>query len=152
MSKSGPVIIVEKDITLKLLYQTILKDIKVRNQLLFFETANEALFYLKNASEDPFLIICNTVLPRMSGLDLKRKINNSAYLKTKSTPFILFSESASRTLMNRAFELGINGLFTKATNYEDLKYNFSAIVNYWSESLEYNHWINKDVHAQALTA
>lgn len=152
MSKSGPVIIVEKDRTLKLLYQTILKDIKVMNQLLFFETAYEALFYLKKAAEDPSLIICNAALTRMNGLDMKQKINNSAYLKSKSTPFILFSESASGTLMNRAFELGINGLFTRATNYEDLKYNFSAIVNYWSESLEYNHLINKDVHTQALSA
>ncbi|MGZ3899219.1 MAG: response regulator [Bacteroidia bacterium] len=135
------IIIVEKDRSLKLLYQTILKDLKLKNQFVFFECANEALNHISKAIEKPFLIISNYDLPRMKGLDLKKKLVNNPALRQLVIPFILIGDKPSREIINRAHELGIDGFFDRNTNYDNLKFNFKTIIDNYLEQPAPDIWL-----------
>ncbi|MBA3663248.1 MAG: hypothetical protein H0W61_03445 [Bacteroidetes bacterium] len=135
-----PIIIVEKDNNLKLLYQTILKELKLKNPFLFFECANDALNYVSKTIEKPLLIISNNNLTRMKGLDLKRKLMKCPVLSQLAIPFILVDDKPSREIINQAHKLGIDGFFDRDTSYEDLKFNFQTILARYLEQPAAQNW------------
>jgi CheY-like chemotaxis protein len=131
-SKPGPLIIVEDDSDDQEIFKEIFENLKVSNTILFFSDGTEALSYLQTTTEQPFLIICDINLPKMNGLEFRIEINNDVRLRKKSIPFVFFSTNATGDTVQRAYDLTVQGYFTKSSTLEELQDTLGMIIKYWT--------------------
>lgn len=130
-SRNGPIILIEDDIDDQDVIRQLLGELGVQNELKLFETCPEALNYLMDTADKPMLIISDINVPGMSGLDMRRKITESARLRKKSIPFIFLSTSSKIESVETAYELQVQGYFEKPNNISDLKALLRMLLDYW---------------------
>ena len=139
MKKQGPFVIVEDDLDDQDMVRIILQeDLGVSNELLFFDRVAPALSFLIETRQQPFIILSDVNLPNMSGLDLRRRINENDYLREKSIPFVFFTTSANKKDVREAFLMTVQGYFEKPHTVNTLRDTLRIIINYWDTSLHPN--------------
>ena len=137
MLKIGPIILIDDDTEDHAINLEVLKDIGIRNEILTFTRCEEVYHFLgSNPEVRPFLIISDINLPKLNGIELKKMIDNDPVLKRKSIPFIFYSTSGNKTIVEKAFEQNIQGFFIKENNLADIRRSFEMIFNYWQKSLQ----------------
>jgi CheY-like chemotaxis protein len=130
--KSGPIIVLEDDADDKEVLEGILKELNVKNKLVWFSGSEAAFQYLKTTSEQPFIIISDVNIPRENGIEFKRRIDNDPYLRKKSIPFVFYSTSVKEETVTEAYsELTVQGFFKKGNSLEEIKRHIKLIVDYW---------------------
>jgi len=131
---SKPVLIVDDDSDDREFILEAWKELKYPNQLIFFKNAEEVLKFLNNEKAIPFLILCDVNLPKMNGFELKEKLLKESHTKYASIPFVFWSSSISNEQVQKAYDLGVNGIFIKENNFKSLKEVLTDIMNYWVKS------------------
>jgi len=135
MIPTGPIVLIEDDNDDALTMQEALKDLKIGNEFVYFPNTILAMKYLKETEQQPFLIICDVNMPFQNGLDFKRDIDNHPELKKKCIPFIFYSTSANSEEVSKAFlQMSIQGFFKKASSYDQILNDITAIIEYWKKS------------------
>ncbi|MEO6549127.1 MAG: response regulator [Ferruginibacter sp.] len=135
MSSKGPIVLIEDDKDDALTMQEVLKDLKIENEFVYFPNTILALKYLNETEQQPFLIICDVNMPFQNGLDFKRDIDDHPELKKKCIPFIFYSTSANAVDVSKAFlQMSIQGFFKKATSFDQILSDITAIIDYWKKS------------------
>src|SRR3982751_3474681 len=109
----GPIIIVEDDKDDQEVYAETIEAIGIPNEIRFFNDAETVLNYLLDTEEQPFIIISDINMPGMTGLTLKKCIQEDPYLCTKGIPFVFISTNASRVSVRHAHALSVQGYFEK---------------------------------------
>jgi CheY-like chemotaxis protein len=127
----GQIIIIEDDEDDQEVYVECLKAIGIPNEICFFDNAKDALDYLLNTEEQPFIILSDINMPGMSGLELKKQIQDDPYLCTKGIPFVFISTNASSVSVRHAHALSVQGYFEKPTSIEAIKLMFRTLFDYW---------------------
>jgi CheY-like chemotaxis protein len=136
MQNKGPVILIDDDADDHSLTVEVLKDIGVKNPILTFTKCEEAYQYLiASGDEQPFLIISDINLPKLNGIELKKMIDGNPSLRKKSIPFIYYSTSGNKTLVDKAYENNIQGFFLKESSLEKIKTSLAKVIDYWGQSL-----------------
>jgi CheY-like chemotaxis protein len=138
-SRSGPIIIIDDDIDDQDILKEAIVEIGIRNEVKCFTDSNEALYYLIDTTDKPFLIICDLNIPVMDGLELRRKINESDRTRKKSIPFIFFTTFPARAAIEEAYEMMVQGYFKKPNSIQEIKETLKTIVNYWLICLHPNN-------------
>jgi CheY-like chemotaxis protein len=140
MSKDGPIIIVDDDPDDQHLAKEVINSIGMANPVLPFYTALDALKYLMNEMEDqPFIILSDINLPKMNGIELKKAIEANDELCKRAIPFVFYSTSGEKSIVDKAFELQVQGFFVKANSLEEMRRNFRIIFDYWRVSRHPNN-------------
>jgi len=135
MIPNGPIVLIEDDNDDVLTMQEALKDLKIGNEFIYFPNTILALKYLKDTEQQPFLIICDVNMQFQNEIDFKRVIDNHPELKKKCIPFIFYSTSANSDDVSKAFlQMSIQGFFKKASSYEKILNDITAIIEYWKKS------------------
>jgi len=130
--RSGPIIIVEDDADDKDVMEDAIKELQYQNRLMWFNNCDDAWQYLKTTAEQPFIIFSDINLPRQSGLEFKRQIDNDPQLRRKSIPFIFYSTSVNQDTVNEAHvKMTVQGFFQKGNSYEEMKNTLRIILDYW---------------------
>lgn len=131
---TGPIIIVDDDPDDHFIASEAIHELGMPNEVISFFTCEEALEWLMlHMSEQPFIIICDVNMPKMDGMSLKRSIEGTPELKRKSIPFVYYSTAASRNIINEAYELQVQGFFTKGQTISEVGRIFKMIFTYWQE-------------------
>ena len=132
MSKSGPILLIEDDADDKGIFEEVLKELNISNQLIWFTKSDEAIHYLKATSEQPFIIFSDVNLPGQNGIEFKRQLDHDEELRKKSIPFIFYSTSVNQATVNEAYtSLTVQGFFQKGNSYEEIKTMIKQIIDYW---------------------
>ena len=133
MSRPGTIVLVDDDLDDEEMIRDVLRELAIPNPLLHFDDPNNALQYLKETTEKPFLILSDVNMPGQDGIAFKRKIDADPVLRSKSIPFIFFSTAANKEAIDTAYkELTVQGFFQKSTSYEELLFLVKLVVDYWS--------------------
>lgn len=127
----GPIVIIEDDVDDQELLKEVLLSLQVPNTIKIFSDCDSAYQYLETTTEKPFLIFSDINLPRMSGADLKRKINANPEVRRKSIPFIFLTTTSNHHAVLDGYESLAQGFFTKPNTIEALKQMVEMIINYW---------------------
>ncbi|QHW01008.1 response regulator [Spirosoma endbachense] len=135
MSLSGPIICIEDDKDDQLLIAEAIKELQILNEVCFFFDGEAALEFLKSTPKKPFLILCDTNLPLINGIELRKRLNENEYLRRKSIPFVFITTSANPALVQIAYDITVQGYFKKPYTYIELKRQIKLIIAYWSECL-----------------
>ena len=133
MQFQGPIIVVDDDPDDHDILKTVFTSLGIVSPVKFFHNGTEVLEYLRTSVEDPFIIFCDINMPRISGLDLREIINEDHELRRKNIPFVFISNAASVKQVRRAYELTVQGFFTKANSFEETERKMKLILQYWQE-------------------
>ncbi|RYD56059.1 MAG: response regulator [Sphingobacteriales bacterium] len=141
MALSGPILIIEDDHDDQELIKLAITEMKIENEIRIFNNGKEALDYLLEVNEQPFLMLCDVNMPIMNGLELRDYIENDERLKKKSIPFVFFTTAANKSIVNKAYDLTIQGFYQKEDTYTKLAEQLNLIVRYWKSCLHPNRYI-----------
>ncbi|ADB37180.1 response regulator [Spirosoma linguale] len=138
----GPIIFIDDDQDDQLLFKPLLERLAPNNQVVFFTNGQQAIDYFRTSKEPPFIIISEVSMQVMNGLELRRQIEADADLKRRAVPFIFFTHPAYKHLVEKAYELTIQGFFEKQSSHSEMKEQLEAIINYWKSSLHPNRFMD----------
>ena len=136
MSKGEYIVIIEDDRDDQDVFREVFQSLKVQKELVFFESGTDAFNFLMSTTRKPFLIMSDINLPQMSGIELKRKIDTTDYLRRKAIPFIFFTTADRYNTVDEAYSItNLQGYFRKGMDMAEMEENIRCIVNYWSAAL-----------------
>lgn len=138
MRKAGPLILVEDDSDDQELIITTLENLGLINQVVLCKDGTEALDYLYQTNEMPFLILSDINMPKMDGITFKKAIDSCEILSQKCIPFIFISTSSADAMAKKACDLSIQGLFEKGHSYAQLVDTLRIILTYWNQTSHLN--------------
>lgn len=142
MNKSGPIIIIEDDTDDQDIMVDVFNELHYNNKVIFFADSLKALEYLTETRVEPFLVLSDINMPKLSGIELREKVHNNEDLRMKSIPYLFFSTSAEQRHVVDAYSRSIQGFFIKPNTYEKLKNTMFKIVEYWKECVSPNYLSN----------
>jgi CheY-like chemotaxis protein len=127
----GPIVIIEDDLDDQEMYTEAIKGLGILNELRLFNGAKGALDYLTSTEEQPFLILSDINMPGLSGMELKRILENDPYLAAKGVPFVFISTNATPVSVRYAHALSVQGYFEKPQSMEGITAMFRILFDYW---------------------
>ena len=131
---TGPVWIIDSDVDDQEMVREVWDELHLKNELRFFDGAEDAMQSLSEVDTAPFIIICEVRLPKIDGFELRERMLATGSKKFKSVPFIFWSADATEEQITHAYNLSVHGFFIKETRFEELKNTFRFIINYWLRS------------------
>jgi len=132
MSRKGEIIVVEDDMDDREFFSAIVRDLDVKNEIVWFDSTDQAYDYLMKTAKSIFIIFCDINVPGRNGLEFKKKIDSEPKLRKKSIPFIFYSTLASQREVNEAYtEMTVQGFFKKNIDFDDTKVMIKTIFDYW---------------------
>jgi CheY-like chemotaxis protein len=135
MAGKGPIILIEDDRDDEELFREVLEELGITNKLIYFNNCIEAFDYLKSTTENPLIIISDVNLPKQSGIEFKRQIDEDPQLRSKSIPFVFLSTSTDKRFVDTAFkEMTVQGYFLKPSSFIELKRVVQLMFDYWQTS------------------
>ena len=133
MNKQGPIIIIEDDADDREILQQIFKKFNYPNEIIFFGDGSEALDYLVESRERPFVILSDINMPRMNGFELRDKIHTNEKLNLKCIPYLFFTTASTPQVVIDAYSKSVQGFFVKPGSHSALENTIKKIVEYWQE-------------------
>ena len=140
MNKNGPIIIIEDDRDDKEILMDVFKKLDYSNEIIFFLQSEKALEYLNNSDTVPFLILSDINMPRLNGLELKKKIHTDAALQVKCIPYLFFTTSATKDAVIEAYSMSAQGFFIKEISMAELEKTIFIMVEYWKRCYSPNQY------------
>ena len=133
MNKTGPIIVIEDDSDDQELLVMVFKALGFKNEIIFFEDGEAALDYLIKSDVEPFIILSDINMPKLNGLELRKKVHTNEDLRIKCIPYLFFSTSAEQEYVVDAYSESVQGFFVKPHSFDKLKRTIRIIVEYWQE-------------------
>lgn len=127
-----PIIFIESDEDEDMLIGDMLRSMVPTHPLIRFATADQALAHLKTDNRQPFLILCEIDLPGMSGLELRQALLTDELLRKKSIPFVFLANPVSPDVVERAYELTVQGFLDKKLTLAEQRDDLQLIIDYWA--------------------
>jgi CheY-like chemotaxis protein len=143
----APILVADDDPDDRLIIQEICKNLRISNEIIFFENGRQLLDYLCSTNKPPFIIVCDINMPVMSGLELRKIINADDALRKRAIPFIFLSTSTTPTDVEKAYELTVQGYFGKSDDMKKLERQISLIFEYWKECRHPNSGLTQRTQA-----
>ena len=129
--KTRPILIVEDNPAERYLLQHSFEEAKIQNEIIFANDGIHAYDLLINQGFKPFMIIADINMPRMNGLELKKKLDEHGHLAT--VPFIFMTHSIRESEVIAAYSLRAQGYFEKR-DLENQTKLLELITQYWKEA------------------
>ena len=141
MQKTGPIIVIEDDGDDQYILDTIFKKLNYPNEIIYFSDGHEALEHITNTDVQPFLILSDINMPKISGLELRKKIRDNEKLNVKCIPYLFFTTSADSKSVLEAYSMSVQGFFQKSGRITDLENTLRKIIEYWQECYAPSHFV-----------
>jgi CheY-like chemotaxis protein len=140
MNKNGPIVVIEDDPDDQELLVEIFQNLGYVNKIIYFLDGNDALTYLNKSDVQPFLILSDINMPRLSGFELRNKVFTDQQLQTKCIPYLFFTTAANKKSVTDAYTMSVQGFFVKPTSMQALENTIRKIVEYWQECIAPNQF------------
>ena len=140
MNKNGPIVIIEDDEDDQEILQEIFRELNYRNEIVFHADGEQALAFMNQVEVYPFLILSDINMPKLNGMELKKKIHTDVQLQEKCIPYLFFTTSASKQSVIDAYSMSAQGFFIKETSKDEIKATIRTIVEYWQKCYSPNQY------------
>ena len=110
---------------------------RILNNLVVVSDGQEALDYLfgtgayasRDTSDCPTLTLLDLKLPKVSGLDVLRRIRSE--LTTRRMPVVILTSSREEQDMAAGYDLGVNSYIRKPVDFEHFVHSVGQLGLYW---------------------
>lgn len=124
-----PIVIIDDDTDDLFLMKDAVNAIGCPNPVITFDKPEEALSYLKQATISPLLIMCDTRMPKISGIELRSEMLKNL-LSIIKVPFFLLSGAKSEMAGTILEKLKISACITKANTYDGIKKILRQVISF----------------------
>jgi len=131
VNKQGPIVVIEDDAEDQELLMEVFGKLNYQNKVLYFFDGQEALDYIENSDEMPFLILSDINMPKLNGFALREKLKTDAKLSNKCIPYLFFSTAVEQQAVINAYSQSVQGFFKKPNSLAELENTISLIIEYW---------------------
>jgi DNA-binding NtrC family response regulator len=135
MNKNGSIVIVDDDVDDREILDEMFKELKLPNEVAYFESVQNALLYLRDPQTKPFIVISDLHLQELDGFELKEKITSDPVISAKSIPLIFVTTGTTRENLIRAYKASTQGIFIKPPQYDRWKTLIKNIYDYWQDAI-----------------
>ena len=142
MNKNGSIIVIEDDLDDKEILEEVFKKLNYKNKIVFFSDGEKALAYLNQATVMPFLILSDINMPRLNGMELRKKIHTDAELQIKCIPYLFFTTTANKNSVIDAYSMSAQGFFIKDNSAAELEITIKIMIEYWTRCYSPNQYEN----------
>jgi CheY-like chemotaxis protein len=139
MNRKGPIIIIEDDQDDQDVLKEVFESLPYKNEVIFFGNGQDALTFLTGSSVAPFIIFSDINMPKLSGMELRDKIQQNEDLRLASIPFLFFSTTAEQQHIVDAFSKSAQGFFIKPNSFKEIKETIVIVVEYWLKCVSPNY-------------
>ena len=137
MNSSSPLLIAEDDENDVFFLKRAFEQAKIENPIHIVRDGQETIEYLsgagnfsdRNKHPIPYLLILDLKMPRKTGMDVLEWLSEQSELR--SLPVVVFSSSAHRTDIERAYELGANAFVVKPSSMTKRAELVQAMGRFW---------------------
>ncbi|MFN7140437.1 MAG: response regulator [Limisphaerales bacterium] len=144
------ILLVEDDENDSFLFQRALKRNQIDHPVQWMRDGLEALHYLRgegqyadrNAFPFPKIIILDLKMPRLSGMELLRYLQEHPELRI--IPTVVLSSSRLATDIEKAYSLGANTYFVKPADFDTLTRLTRTFVDYWTVGEKPERQVNQN--------
>jgi CheY-like chemotaxis protein len=140
MNKSGPIVVIEDDLDDQEILVEIFQKLGYVNKVIYFHDGNDALAYLNKSDVQPFLILSDINMPKISGFELRNRVFTNEQLQTKCIPYLFFTTAANKKAVIDAYTMSVQGFFVKPNSMQALENTIRKIVEYWQECIAPNQF------------
>jgi CheY-like chemotaxis protein len=130
--KSLSILLVDDDEIEKLKIKKACKEVNFNSTIFEAKDGEEALSLIEDNNNSFDLIISDLNMPRMDGFEFLVALKKNP--KFKSIPFVIMSTSESKIDLERCYELGISGYFSKPLKYSDYIIKVTSLLEYWEKA------------------
>jgi len=139
MKNNGDIIVIEDDADdreiLVEAFEQVLAENRYSNRIVVFEDSATVMDYLKTNGTDPFLLISDINMPKIDGFTLRSRIFNDPDLKDRCIPYLFLTTSGNNEeYIRKAYQMSVQGYFSKPVHFKDYKKLISEILAYWKLS------------------
>jgi DNA-binding NtrC family response regulator len=127
----GKIILVDDEKYEKELLVEALREKQWNVKVEYFNNGQDALDHMRTTKDELFLVISDMNMPAMSGLELKKAIDEDKILREKSMPFIFVSGGASNAQVSESYDYRVQGFFEKPKSVEEQAEVLDLIIKYW---------------------
>jgi two-component system, response regulator len=114
-----------------------LEKARIVNQLVVAQDGQEALDYLfgtgafrdRDPTDIPLLTLMDLKLPKISALDVLRKIRSDA--RTRRVPVVILTSSNEEQDIATGYDLGVNSYIRKPVDFNQFLYTMEQLTLYW---------------------
>ena len=131
LNKNGPVIVIEDNADDQYIMTEIFEKLNYQNKVIFFYDGEDALKYLSETTDAPFLILSDINMPKLNGFALRQKLKTDSRLSNKCIPYLFFSTALNQKSVIEAYSESVQGFFVKQSSIAELEKTISAIMEYW---------------------
>ncbi len=137
MKEKVEIILVEDNLNDAELATRAIRKNNITNKILHLQNGEEALEYIfattkpdeRNINDLPKIILLDLKMPKVSGLEVLKKIKSNE--QTKIIPVIMFTSSNENRDITEAYRLGANSYIVKPVGFENFTKMISDIGLYW---------------------
>lgn len=140
MNKDGAIIIIEDDEDDQFVLEEVFKDLGYPNERHYFSNGMSALEFLSATEIRPFIILSDINLPKLNGLELRRKLHNDAELSLRCIPYIYLTTALNQQTVIDAYSTSAQGFFVKPATFEHVREMIDTIIGYWKKCAAPNHF------------
>lgn len=130
MESNQIILLIEDNVDDERLTLRALRKNNIMNEVVVAYDGEEALSHLfDEAAELPAVVILDLKLPKVSGLEVLRKIRESS--RTQLIPIVVVTASDDEAQIDKAYELGANSFIRKPTDPEEFSEMVLQLAMYW---------------------
>jgi len=141
MNKDGEIIIIEDDEDDQFLLEEVFNALNYPNKRIYFPDGLAALEYLHSELSAPFIILSDINMPRLSGIELRNRLQTDAALNLKCIPYLFFSTALNQKVVIDAYSTSAQGFFVKQTSFSELTDTIRVIMEYWKRCAAPNNFL-----------
>jgi len=131
------ILLIEDDTVHVKLVERALKKSGLNSELIIIKDGEDAFNYLLNQEDEspekkfvyPHLIFLDINLPKISGLEILRRIKQSPRLQ--AIPVVILTTSSNRADLEKCYEFHANSYITKPLDYEEFNQKIRSVEHYW---------------------
>ncbi len=130
----NPIIVIDDDQDDVEFMLQAFSELKIDNEIIIFKEGLKFLEYIKATESGTLFILCDINMPKITGIELKKIIQDDEKLRIKCIPFIFLSTSGGSGEIMKAYSYGVQGYFIKPSVLGKWKDLLQSMIAYCSES------------------
>ncbi|MCF2494084.1 response regulator [Dyadobacter chenhuakuii] len=76
-------------------------------------------------------MLSDTNLPKLDGLELRRRLKENASLNLKCIPYLYFTTALNQDVVIEAYSTSAQEFFVRPSDFNEIKDPLKSIVEYW---------------------
>lgn len=104
-------------------------NIRLPNEIRFFDNGADAVSHLADGTVEPFMIVSDINMPKLNGFQCQERIMEIDGFAEKRVPYIFLTTSSSAVA---GFTGTGDGFFIKPNSFQVLESLLHTIVQYWA--------------------